>query len=141
MEWSWFLVHRVASPKWTWWAKKICFNMRFVLIWHYSGQNISADKIFGRQTFSADKIFGSKSDIRHFFSVEILSDKVYLKHGLGTKILIKRIVGYRGCFNTSPNPYPHPRLNRWLYGGEVPRIWNWFAEVEKLWSTMINPNV
>ena len=50
-------------------TRKICFKMKFVLIWHvlyFSGQNISADKIFGGQNFSADKIFGSKSDFRQF---------------------------------------------------------------------------
>ena len=46
-------------------TRKICF----ILIWHvlnFSGQNISADKIFGGQNFSADKIFGSNSDFRQF---------------------------------------------------------------------------
>ena len=41
----------------------------FILIWHvlnFSGQNISADKIFGGQNFSADKIFGSQPDFRKF---------------------------------------------------------------------------
>ena len=39
-------------------TRKICFNVRFVLIWHilnFNGQNISADKILG-----------SKSDFRQF---------------------------------------------------------------------------
>ena len=43
--------------------------MIFLIIWHvldFSGQNISADKIFGGQNFSADKIFGSKSNFRQF---------------------------------------------------------------------------
>ena len=43
--------------------------MKFVLIWHglyFSGQNISADKIFGGQNFSVDKIFGSQLDFRQF---------------------------------------------------------------------------
>ena len=50
-------------------TRKMSFNMRFILIWHvldFSGQNISADKIFSGQKFSADKIFVSKSDFRQF---------------------------------------------------------------------------
>ena len=43
---------------------KICVNIRFVLIWHvldFSGQNISADKIFGAQNCrKSDKNFARK---------------------------------------------------------------------------------
>ena len=54
--------------------KKICFNMRFLLILHvldFSGQNISADKTFGGQNFRQQVRFSA------VLSAEILSDKVF----------------------------------------------------------------
>ena len=71
------------------------FRHQVLDVLDFSGQNISADKIFGGQKFSADKIIGSKSDFRQFCPPKFCPIRYILTPSQGVLEYIERILVQR----------------------------------------------